>query len=69
MDGFGIQIKPRDAQGWTEAMNQLQKDHEKAMKMGQRGRLIVERDFTIDRFNQDVLDFIQTNLNKVERKE
>ena len=68
-DEFGIQIKSRDAQGWAHAMNHLHQDHEKAMKIGQRGRLIVERDFTIDRFNQDVLDFIQTNLKKVERKE
>ena len=63
-DGFGIQIKPRDAQGWTVAMNQLQKDHEKALEMGNRGREIVERDFTIERFNNDVLRFIDTILNK-----
>jgi glycosyltransferase involved in cell wall biosynthesis len=64
MGGFGKQIKPRDAQGWTVAMNQLQKDHEKALEMGNRGREIVERDFTIERFNNDVLRFIETILNK-----
>ena len=62
--GFGIQIKPRDAQGWTLAMNHLHEDHEKALEMGNRGREIVERDFTIERFNQNVLQFIRTILNK-----
>lgn len=63
-DGFGMQIKPRDAEGWAYAMNHLYRDHEKATEMGNRGREIAERDFTIERFNQDVLRFIQTTLNK-----
>ena len=63
-DGFGIQIKPKDTLGWTSAMNHLQEDHEKALSMGNRGREIVERDFTIKRFNQDVLEFIETISNK-----
>jgi glycosyltransferase involved in cell wall biosynthesis len=63
-DGFGIQIKPRDAQGWAHSMNHLLQNHEKALEMGNRGRAIVERDFTIDRFNKDVLRFIQTIQSK-----
>jgi glycosyltransferase involved in cell wall biosynthesis len=63
-DGFGIQIKPRDAQGWTQAMKHLHEDHEKALEMGNRGRGIVEQDFTIERFNHDVLEFIETILNE-----
>ena len=63
-DGFGIQIKPRDARCWADAMNHLQEDHEKALELGNRGREIVERDFTIERFNNDVLRFIDTILNK-----
>ena len=62
--GFGIVIKPRDVQGWVNAINHLHQDHEKALGMGNRGREIVERDFTIERFNQDVLEFIETILNK-----
>jgi len=57
-DGFGMQIKPRDARCWADAMNHLQEDHEKALELGNRGRKIVERDFTIERFNDDVLRFI-----------
>jgi len=45
-------------------MYHLQADHEKALELGNRGREIVERDFTIERFNQDVLRFIDTILNK-----
>jgi glycosyltransferase involved in cell wall biosynthesis len=63
-DGFGIQIKARDAKGWVHAMNHLNEDHEKAIEMGNRGREIVEQDFTIERFNHDVLQFIETILNK-----
>jgi len=63
-DGFGLQIKPRDIRGWVDAMNHLHKDHKKVLAMGYRGREIVERDFTIDRFNQDILGFIETILNK-----
>ena len=64
-DGFGIQIKPRDAQGWSQAMNHLRRDHEQARKMGIRGREIVERDFTIERFNKDVVEFMETTIAKV----
>ena len=64
-DGFGIQIKPRDAQGWSQAMNHLRRDHEQALKMGIRGREIVERDFTIERFNKDVVEFMETTIAKV----
>ena len=63
-DGFGMQIKPRDARCWADAMNHLQEDHEKALELGNRGREIVELDFTIERFNNDVLRFIDTILNK-----
>jgi len=63
-DGFGIQIKPRDVQGWTQAMNHLHEDHEKALELGKKGRKIVEQDFTIERFNNDVLRFIELILHK-----
>lgn len=63
-DGFGLQIKPRNSQDWANAMNEFLKNNDKALEMGNRGRAIVERDFTIERFNQDVLRFIQTILKK-----
>jgi len=63
-DGFGIHINPRDAQGWVHAMNLLQKDQEKVLEMGNRGRKIVEQNFNIERFEKDVLQFIETILKK-----
>ena len=63
-DEFGIQIKPRNAQGWAKAMNELLKKNEKALEMGNRGREIVERDFTIDRFNQNIIKFIEKIVTK-----
>ena len=63
-DEFGIQIKPRNAQGWAKAMNVLLKKNEKALEMGNRGREIVERDFTIDRFNQNIIKFIEKIVTK-----
>ena len=59
-DGFGMQINAGDPEGWTHAMNHIHKQHKQALRMGNRGREIVERDFTIDRFNQDVLDFVKS---------
>ena len=67
-DGFGTEIKPRDAQGWAHAMNQLLLDSHKTKEMGNRGRVIAERDSTIVRFNKDILEFIQTNLSKIDRR-
>ncbi len=64
-EGFGMQIKPRDTKGWTYAMNHLIKNYDKALKMGNRGRNIVEKDFTINRFNKNLLDFFETSLNNI----
>jgi glycosyltransferase involved in cell wall biosynthesis len=64
-DGFGMEIKAGDAEGWTHAMNHVHKQHKQALRMGNRGREIVERDFTIDRFNQDVLYFVKSIIEKV----
>ena len=63
-DGFGLQIKPRNSQDWAHAMNEFLKNKDKALEMGNRGRAIVEQDYTIERFNQDILYFIKTILHK-----
>ena len=62
-NGFGMQIKPKDTLSWVDAMNYIIKNHEKAINMGNRGREIVERDFTLKRFNQDVVEFIDNIVN------
>ncbi len=57
--GFGKLIEPQDSQGWTDAMNCILKDEELANTFGEKGRRMVEKGFTIERFNRDVLNFLQ----------
>jgi glycosyltransferase involved in cell wall biosynthesis len=57
--GFGKLIEPQDSKGWTHAMNDLLVNENVARKLGETGRQLVERDFTIERFNRDVLEFIK----------
>jgi glycosyltransferase involved in cell wall biosynthesis len=63
--GFGMHLKPKDTEGWSEAMNSLLKNHNKASVMGKKGRKIVENDFTIERFNQNVIGSINNILKEV----
>jgi glycosyltransferase involved in cell wall biosynthesis len=63
-DGFGIQIKPKDISSWAKNINYLVDNPEKTLEFGNLGRKIVERDFAIERFNKDVLEFIDAILNK-----
>ena len=56
--GFGITIKPDDPKDWVRAMNSIVNNFESSTSMGQKGREIVEKSFTIDRFNKEVIDFI-----------
>ena len=58
IDEFGIQIKPRDSQGWTHAMNQLLRYRNKRDKLGTNGRDIAEKKFTSKNFNLAVEEFV-----------
>ena len=58
MDGFGFEIKPFDTRGWIDAMNGLLNNKQNAQNVGNIGREIVEKQFSIDRFNSDLVDFI-----------
>ena len=62
-----MQIKPKDTKGWTYAMNYIIKNYDKALQMGNRGRNIVEKDFTINRFNKNLLDFLRPVSIKFEK--
>jgi glycosyltransferase involved in cell wall biosynthesis len=55
---FGILVEPRDSNGWSDAMNHIINDQSFALKCGEKGRKIVEDEFSIKRFNRDVLSFI-----------
>ena len=62
---FGKLIEPEDSLSWTNAMNDMLKDKELARTFGQEGRRTVEKGFTIERFNRDVLSFLQEVLKAV----
>ena len=55
---FGLSINPYDTKDWVRAMNSLLDNQEKRFNMGDTGRKIVERDFRIDHFNKEVINFI-----------
>ena len=59
---FGILIEPHDAQAWSDSMNRIIDDRAFANSCGEKGRKIVENEFTIDRFNKDVASFIKDVL-------
>ena len=55
---FGMLVKPRDVQGWSDAMNRILKDENFASECGKNGRRIAEEEFSSERFNRDVVSFI-----------
>ncbi len=59
---FGKLIKPQDSKGWTFAMNFLLQNQELVRSYGETGRRLAEKEFTIERFNQDLLLFLQQIL-------
>ncbi len=61
--GFGKLIEPKNYKGWASAMNDLIENKEVAQTLGENGRNIAERDFTIERFNRDIVCYIQESLN------
>jgi glycosyltransferase involved in cell wall biosynthesis len=56
-------IEPKNYKGWAIAMNELIENKEVAQTLGENGRNIAERDFTIERFNRDIVCYIQESLN------
>ncbi len=59
---FGLLIEPQDSKGWSDSMNKIINDPATANKFGEKGRKIAEYEFNIDRFNNDVISFINKIL-------
>ena len=55
---FGMLIEPKDSQGWSTALNRILNDDNFASECGENGRKIAEEEFSIERFNRDVVSFI-----------
>ena len=55
---FGMLVEPKDSRGWSDAMNRILNDSNFASACGENARIIVEDEFSIERFNRDVVSFI-----------
>ena len=55
---YGMLVAPGNSQGWSDSMNRILNDENFASECGWKGRKIAEDEFSIERFNRDVLSFI-----------
>ena len=62
--GFGKSIKPKDKDQWTKTMNGMVEKPLSIRSMGENGRKIVESEFTVEKLNQNILDFIEETYSK-----
>lgn len=62
--GFGKFIQPKDKDEWTQAMNGMVAKPLSITSMGENGRKIVESEFTVEKLNQNILDFIEETYSK-----
>ena len=56
---FGMLVEPKDSKGWSDAMNRILNDENFTSECGKNGRKIAVREFSINRFNRDVVSFIR----------
>lgn len=61
---FGILVEAKDSHGWSNAMNRILNESNFAHECGINGRKIVEKEFSIERFNRDVVSFVTKILQK-----
>ena len=61
--GFGKLIEPKNYKGWASVMNYLIENKEVAQTLGENGRKIAETEFETERFNRDIVCYIQESLN------
>lgn len=57
--GLGTLIRPQDSKGWATAMNFLLDNTKEANALGKTGRLIAEKEFSIERFEKKTISFLQ----------
>lgn len=62
---FGKLIEPQDSFGWAKGMNELLEDQTLAQRLGENGRRLAKKYFSIHRFNTEVLSFIRELDKKV----
>ncbi len=60
--GFGYLVAPKSPDDWAHKMNQILLDSEQTAALGVAGRKIAEKEFSIKRFNHDVIVFLREIL-------
>ena len=56
---YGILTETNNSEGWTNAMNFIIDHPDEATTMGHNGRKIIEQSFTIQKFNKELVKFIE----------
>jgi glycosyltransferase involved in cell wall biosynthesis len=59
IEGCGLWVRPKDIEDWRAKMNLLMEKPNRAAEMGAKGRKIAERNFSPNRFDADVVDFLK----------
>ena len=62
--GFGYLVAPKSPDDWAHKMNQILLDSEHTAALGVAGRKIAEKEFSIKRFNHDVIVFLREILER-----
>jgi glycosyltransferase involved in cell wall biosynthesis len=62
--GMGTLIRPHDSKGSATAMNFLLDNTKEANALGKTGRLIAEKEFSIERFEKNTISFLQQIVDR-----
>ena len=61
-EGCGLWIRPQDSEDWSIKMNLLVEKRQLTAEMGDKGRKIVERNFSPASFDANIVDFLRKLL-------
>ncbi|MDC0548103.1 glycosyltransferase [Opitutales bacterium] len=62
--GFGLLVNPKDPVDWASSMSKLLKDYNNYKRIGMVGREIAESEFSLETFNNTIINFLKNCLKK-----
>lgn len=57
-DSFGLSVNPKDKNGWIHSLNSLLNNPELTHSLGSKGLEMVNQNFTIEAFDNKIIDFL-----------
>ena len=63
--GFGFLVSQKSPSEWADRINLLAREKNLAAKLGEKGRLVVEEEFSEDRFDQELSIFFNNILCQI----